>query len=70
MEAAGAAVVLLAAATFLCLWVFFDLWLLWVVFGGAEPVASCARTKPEVAAKKATAIANTIDFFMNSSSKW
>ena len=47
---------------FLCLWVF-DLCVLWV-FGGAEPAASCAITSPEVAARKATANANTIDFFI------
>lgn len=63
LSAAGAFVVLVdAAAFFLCLWVF-DLWVL-CVFGGAEAAASCAITKPEVAAKKATAKANTIDFFI------
>jgi hypothetical protein len=66
-EGAGAALVVplgavLAALDFLCLWVF-DLWVL-CVFGGADPAVSCAQTKPEVAAKKATAKASTIDFFI------
>ncbi len=61
-EAAGAVV---EVELFLCLWPL-PLWpLLWWVFGGAEPAVSCAMTKPDVAAKKATAKANTIDFFID-----
>ena len=65
LEEGGAVDVLVEADDFddfLCLWLF-DLCVLWV-FGGVVPAASCAITSPEVAARKATAIANTIDFFI------
>jgi hypothetical protein len=68
-EGAGAVVVLVEEdlEPFLCLPLPLLWWPLpwWVVFGGAEPAVSCAMTKPDVAAKKATANANTIDFFID-----